>query len=108
MTRINLELQQIAGAIVSGVTLPTTVTSRDDQVHAATFVEGEKAILVVVNPTAQPQRAGIVIGGIGSQKGKGVFGEDNIDVRNGRIRCELSAREVRVYELELRRRRRSK
>ncbi len=98
MTRINHELQQIIPAILSGVTLPTTVKSRDDQVHAATFVEGARAILVVANPTAQQQHAEVSIAGIGSQTGGEMFSQVSISVRAGRVRLDLAARDVGVFE----------
>jgi len=101
MTRINGELARIVPAIVEGVTVATSVNPTGSDVHAATFVHDDQALLVVANPSRLKQAVQVGVAGIGGV-GRSLFGPRTATARHGQIALTLDPLEADALVFDLR------
>ncbi len=100
MTRINHELARIVPAILSGRTIGTSVEPAESDVHAATFMDGGRAIVVVANPTRTHLCVRIGVPGIGDE-GRDLFSAKTVAGRRGWLNVHLEALGAHAFVLEM-------
>lgn len=95
--RINGELADLAPALTSGRTLATLVAPVESDVHAATFVDGHRAIVMVVNPSREEQSVVIGVPGFADQVGEDLFGPDAVVCKHSQMALKLAPLAAGAY-----------